>query len=174
MNVLNLKKRVLALFLLVGFYSLCYGQSNTTWTKFDWLMGEWVGEGAGQPGQGNGTFTFKFDLDKKILVRKAHTSFPKTENKQESIHEDLMIIYTDFTGKPSKAIYFDNEGHTIEYTVMCSDKSITFTSNKMPDIPVFRLTYSLLVNKMINTKFEMSQDGDKFITYVEGKSKRVN
>jgi hypothetical protein len=174
MNDLNQKKRVLALFLLVGFYSLCYGQSSITWSKFDWLMGEWVGEGTGQPGQGNGTFTFNFDLDKKILVRKSHSQYPKAENKPEIIHDDLMVIYPDFSGEPSKAIYFDNEGHTINYSVVCSEKSIVFTSSKMPNVPVFRLSYTLLENNMINTKFEMSRDGDKFITYVEGKSKKVN
>ena len=40
-------------------------------------------------------------------------------------------------------------------------------------IPVFRLTYTLLDNETINTKFEMSQDGEKFTTYIEGKSKKV-
>jgi hypothetical protein len=174
MKDLNLRKRVIALFVLVGICSFCFGQSNTAWAKFDWLMGEWVGEGSGQPGQGTGSFTFSFDLDKKILVRKAHTSFPKTESKQATVHDDLMIIYPDFTGKPSKAIYFDNEGHTIEYTVVCDDKSITFTSNKIPNVPVFRLTYSLLDKQLINTKFEMSGDGVSFITYIEGKSKKAN
>jgi len=136
---LKLKKRVVTFCMLAGFFSLCFGQS-TVWTKFNWLMGEWVGEGFGQPRQGNGSFTFSYNLHKKILVRKAHTSFPKTENKPATVHEDLMIIYPDAAGIPSKAIYFDNEGHTIEYTVVCADKSITFTSNKSPNVPVFRLT----------------------------------
>jgi len=171
---LKLKKRVVTFCMLVGFYSLCFGQSNTVWTKFNWLMGEWIGEGSGQPGQGNGSFTFSYDLDKKILVRKANTLFPKTENKPATVHEDLMIIYPDAAGIPLKAIYFDNEGHTIEYTVVCADKSITFTSNKIPNVPVFRLTYSLLDNQLINTKFEMSRDGENFNTYIEGKSKKVN
>jgi hypothetical protein len=170
----NLKKNVILLTLLIGFYSLSFGQSDATWTKFNWLMGEWVGEGTGQPGQGNGTFSFKFDLDKKILVRKSHSIYPKTENKPEIIHDDLMVIYPDFTGIPSIAIYFDNEGHTINYSVHCSEKSIIFTSNKIPNVPVFRLTYTMLDNKMVNTKFEMSRDGEKFNTYVEGKSKKLN
>lgn len=174
MKDLNLKKRIVTICMLVGFYSFCFAQSNATWAKFDWLMGEWVGEGTGQPGQGSGSFTFSFDLDKKILVRKAHTSFPKTENKQATVHDDLMIIYPDVTGNPSKAIYFDNEGHTIEYTVVCADKSITFTSNKIPNVPVFRLTYLLLDNQLINTKFEISRDGENFMTYIEGKSKKAN
>ena len=174
MNDLNLKKRSLMLLMLIGFYFLSMAQSSVSWTKFNWLMGEWVGEGAGQPGQGNGTFSFNFDLDKKILVRKSHSQYPKAENKPEINHDDLMVIYPDFSGEASKAIYFDNEGHTINYSVACSEKSIIFTSSKMPNVPVFRLTYTLLDNNMINTKFEMSRDDDKFITYVEGKSKKVN
>lgn len=43
----------------------------------------------------------------------------------------------------------------------------------MPDVPVFRLTYSLPDNHEVNTKFEMSQDGVLFATYIEGKSKKI-
>ena len=83
-----------------------------------------------------------------------------------------MIIYPATDGNTSKAIYFDNEGHVINYNVTFSEKAIVFQSEKIPDVPVFRLTYSLLENEIINTKFEMSQDGQNFMTYVEGKSKR--
>ena len=81
------------------------------------------------------------------------------------------VVYADFIGNPSKAIYFDNEGHTINYQISYSEKAIIFQSEKMPNIPIFRLTYSLLDNNMVNTKFEMSQDGENFMTYIEGKSK---
>ncbi len=170
---LNSKKRLVAFFVFVGFCSLCLGQSSVPWSKFEWLMGEWIGEGAGQPGQGNGSFTFNLDLDKKILVRKSHTRFPKTENKQEIKHDDLMVISLDYSGNPSTAIYFDSEGHTISYAVFCSENAIVFTSSKTMNAPVFRLTYTLLDNGLINTKFEMSPDGEKFNTYIEGKSKRI-
>jgi len=173
MTVLNLKRKLIALFMVVGVSASCFGQSGATWTNFDKLIGKWVGDGAGQPGQGNGTFTFSFDLDKKILVRKGHTYFPKTDTKSEITHDDLMIIYPDYSGMPSKAIYFDNEGHTINYSVQCTDKSIVFTSSKITNVPVFRLTYTILDNGMINTKFEMSRDGVVFTPYLEGKSKKV-
>ncbi len=89
------------------------------------------------------------------------------------MHDDLLIIYPDFTGNPSNAIYFDNEGHTISYSISYSDNTIVLLSGKIPHIPVFRLTYSLLANDLIDTKFEMSQDGEKFATYIEGKSRKV-
>jgi len=53
-----------------------------------------------------------------------------------------------------------------------ADNSITLVSNKVPGVPVFRLTYTLLDEETVNTAFEMSQDGKKFMTYIEGKSKK--
>ena len=169
-----MKKGIILLFMVAGVTTLCFAQAGTTWTNFDGLVGEWVGDGAGQPGQGSGTFTFSYDLGNKILVRKGHTTFPKTENKAETIHDDLMVVYAEYPGAPLKAVYFDNEGHTINYTIQCVEKSIILTSSKMPNVPIFRLTYTLLDKNVINTKFEMSRDGEKFNAYLEGKSKKVN
>ena len=107
------------------------------------------------------------------MVRKSHSEYPATDKKPKVIHDDLMVIYLDYSGTPSKAIYFDNEGHTINYSISYADKSIVFTSAKITNIPVFRLTYILLDNETIDTKFEMSQDGIQFMTYIEGKSTRV-
>ena len=56
-----MKKGIILLFMVAGVTTLCFAQAGTTWTNFDGLVGEWVGDGAGQPGQGNGTFTFNFD-----------------------------------------------------------------------------------------------------------------
>ena len=169
-----MKVKLLLTFALFGFLTACFGQQNSGWGKWNWLTGEWVGEGSGQPGQGGGTFSFKLDLDQKIMVRKSHSKYPATASKPKVIHDDLMIVYSDPTGSPSKAIYFDNEGHTINYSVTYSDQSIVFTSDKIQDVPVFRLSYNLLENGFVNTKFEMSQDGVKFNTYIEGKSKKSN
>ncbi len=163
-------------FLLIAFsflISTTFAQQNSPWTSWSWLVGEWKGEGSGQPGQGGGTFSFQTDLDGKIIVRKSHSEYPASGNRPATIHDDLMIVSLDCSGNPTKAIYFDNEGHTINYTISYAPNTIVLTSEKMPNVPVFRLTYSLLDNQMVNTKFEMSQDGEKFTTYVEGKSKKI-
>jgi hypothetical protein len=159
---------------LILFCTAVQAQTNSNWEKWTWLMGEWKGEGAGKPGQGEGTFSFKQDLDGKVLVRKSHAEYPAAGSRPATKHDDLMIVYADQTGAPVKAIYFDNEGHTINYSIAYSDKSIVLTSEKIPGVPQFRLSYALLEDKAVNTKFEMSQDGEHYITYVEGKSKRVN
>lgn len=163
-------------FLLLVFsflISTSFAQQNLPWKDWSWLIGEWQGEGGGQPGQGGGTFSFNTDLDGKILVRKSHSEYPASGNRPATIHNDLMIVSLDYSGVPTKAIYFDNEGHTINYTISYAPNTIVLISEKIANAPVFRLTYTLLDNQMVNTKFEMSRDGEKFMTYVEGKSEKV-
>lgn len=154
--------------------STTFAQQDSTWKDWSWLIGEWKGEGGGQPGQGGGTFSFKTDLDGKIMVRESHSEYPASGNRPATIHDDLMIVSLDYNGNPTKAVYFDNEGHTINYTITYAPNTVVLTCEKIANIPVFRLTYTLLENKMVNTKFEMSQDSEKYVTYVEGKSKKVN
>lgn len=147
---------------------------TSTWDKWKFLTGKWVGEGNGQPGQGSGYFTFNAELDGNILVRKGHTEFPATNGRPAAVHDDLMIIYLDYTGKPSKAIYFDNENHVINYSVSAndSDSSIVFLSEQIANVPRFRLSYIPIDSKTVNVKFEMAlpQKPEEFKTYIEGKS----
>lgn len=169
-----MKKKLLLTATLFVLTIICFGQQNPARDNWNWLIGNWTGEGSGQPGQGGGTFTFSFDLDQKILIRKSHSQYPATANRPGIIHDDLMVIYLDTNDNMSKAIYFDNEGHVINYSITYADKTIVFVSEKSPKAPVFRLTYTLLQNDQVNTKFEMSQDGVNFMTYIEGKSKRTS
>ena len=167
--------KIINLIFLFTICQLVTGQkSASNWEKWRHLIGEWVGEGSGQPGQNQGTFSFQTDLDGKILVRKNHTVFPATADSPKKVHDDLLIVYPVAQSGLQEAIYFDNEGHTINYSIAYSDKSIVLTSEKAPNVPIFQLTYTLLENGTINTKFEMSQDGVKFMVYIEGKSKKQN
>ncbi len=164
--------KILFTIIFYGIIATGFSQQKPSWDQWKWLMGDWAGEGNGKPGAGGGTFSFKLDLDQNVLIRKSHSEYPAADNKSKVIHDDLMVIYPTSSGIPSKAIYFDNEGHTINYSISYSEKMIILTSDKIPNIPVFRLTYSLIDNETVNTKFEMSEDGENFFTYVEGKSKK--
>jgi hypothetical protein len=167
-----MKTKLILTCALLGFFAVGFGQGVPDWDKWERLIGDWLGEGSGVPGQGGGTFSFKLDLEGKILVRKSHSEYPAAADKARVIHDDLMIVYPDRSGDPAKAIYFDNEGHTINYAIAYADKKIVLTSEKNPPLPVFRLTYTLLDDETVNTEFAMSKDGEKFATYIEGKSKR--
>ncbi len=167
-----MKTKLLAIITIFAAAFTGFSQEKTGWDNWAQLIGIWAGEGSGQPGQGGGSFTFSFDLDKKIIIRKSHSEYPAANNKPGIIHDDLMVIYPGTGSEPAKAIYFDNESHVINYTVTYAEKDIILTSNKSPNAPVFRLTYSFLNTDTVNVKFEMSQDGEKFTTYIEGISKR--
>lgn len=168
-----MKTKLILTLALFGFLNAGFAQQKINWGKWNQLTGEWKGEGSGRPGQGDGTFSFTFGLDKNVIERRSHSEYPATQNKPLIVHDDLMIVYPDFGGNPTKAIYFDNEGHIIQYTITYADESIVLTSSKMPNVPVFRLTYTLLNSETVNTKFEISTDGEKFMTYIEGQSKKV-
>ena len=165
-----MKLKYLLTIVLLAAVTNSFSQQNKAWSKWGFLMGEWTTEGNGRPGKGKGNFSFKTDLDGKILKRKSKSEYAAVDSKTKNEHEDLMIIYLDETENPSKAVYFDNEGHTIFYSITYSDKSIVLISDKQKDSPTFRLTYTAVDVKTVSTKFEVAADGENFKTYIEGKS----
>jgi len=150
-------------------------QAMKQWDKWNFLVGEWAGEGNGQPGKGEGKFTFGFDLDGNILVRKSSTHFPATATSKEINHDDLLIIYQPGNDGSQEAIYFDNEGHTIKYKVSFNDKSVVLTSGISAGEMRFRYTYTQLDPKTIISSFEMAspQAPEDFKMYLSGKSFKV-
>jgi hypothetical protein len=158
---------------LLACTSVTFSRADSTWVKWQWIVGEWVGEGSGTPGDATGGFSVQPDLDGKVLIRKNHASFPAANGRPALKHDDLMVMYHDGTGGPDRAIYFDNEGHVINYAIAFSDMSIVLTSDAIKDTPVFRLTYVALGQDSVDVTFAMSQDGKTFRTYTRGKCRRV-
>jgi hypothetical protein len=144
---------------------------DTAFAPFNDVIGNWFAEVSNDPLEGAGGFTFQFDLDKRILVRKFHMEFPATMEKPKAIHDDLMIIYTNEKGMPDKAIYFDNEGHSINYNVEVPDSgnTIVFTSEYFKKTPRLRMKYVLLDRNNLRLELELgdSDNGDNFRTYLE-------
>jgi hypothetical protein len=170
------RSKIILLAILMVSGELVLGQQQkNSWEKWNYLIGEWVGEHNGQPGQGEGKFSFQTDLDGNILVRKNHTVFPATANTAEIIHDDLLIIYPGTGNSNQEAIYFDNEGHTIKYKVSFTDKSIILTSDISANATRFRFTYTMIDAKTINASFEMAspQAPEDFKMYLSGKANKV-
>jgi len=142
---------------------------SSHWDSWRFLVGDWVGEGGGQPGQGTGSFSFKPELQGKVLVRRNRADYPATKDRPEYSHEDLMVIYPE--GSSDRAIYFDNEGHVIHYTVKLSPdgKTIVFASVAEAGQPRFPLTYSKAANGALKGKFEVAPPDhpESFATYLE-------
>lgn len=171
-----MKKILIPVILLFAVVQSSMAQDvKSGWEKWQYMMGEWKGEGSGQPGEGSGMFTLKPKLEGSILERKGRTEIAATASKPALIHEDVMIIYKNREGNPAKAIYFDNENHVINYDIAYSDNKIILTSEVNSSMPRFRLTYEKLDDKGLNIQFEMAMPNapEVFKMYLEGKNKKV-
>ena len=113
------------------------------------------------------------------MVRKNRVDYSVTKERPAVSHEDLMVIYSE-PGEAGtrRAIYFDNEGHVIEYTAEYSAerKTFTFLSAATPSALRQRLTYTRLETDRISIKFEIAPPDkpDAFSTHVQGSAHRKN
>jgi hypothetical protein len=150
--------------------------ADDTWQPYQFLVGEWTGDGGGQPGKGSGQFSFGWDLQGKVLVRRNLAKYPAAQGRFAFTHEDLMVIYRADQDLRTRAIYFDSEGHVINYAAAFSgDKgTLTFLSDAAPSSPRFRLSYTKGADDSLRIKFEIAPPGkpDGFKTYLEGSAHR--
>ena len=150
--------------------------NDSAWTALGALLGSWTGEGSGDPGQGTGGFSFASDLQGKILVRKSYADYPATKDRPASSHQDLMVVYQEPDTRLSKAVYLDNEGHVINYTVTLfpDAKSIVFLSELRPSTPRYRLIYIMTGKDRVELTFEIAPPDkpDSFTTYIKAGARR--
>lgn len=157
--------------------ALCPAQeiSPSRWMKFQFLLGSWNAAGSGSPGEAAGDFSFTFDLQDKVLVRRSHSEYPAAPNRPAFAHDDLMVIYAD-EKELFHADYHDNEGHVIRYMIEFSGDGNTCTFVSEPSIgrPRFRLTYSKVKEDQVAIKFEIApaDHPNSFQEYVGGTAKR--
>jgi hypothetical protein len=147
---------------------------STPLSGLKFLLGEWVGEGGGNPGQGSGEFTFSSEVQKSVIVRKNASHYPETKEKAAYDHNDLMVIYSDHD--TIKAEYWDNEKHIIHYTVTVAKEPQTavFVSDPHAAGPQFRLTYAAMDENKLTISFEIATPGKpgEFAPYIKGTATR--
>ena len=119
--------------------------------------------------QGNGTYTFKPELKHHVLVRRSGV-YAACEGPAnfDCEHSDVLYVYQEAESQPLKAIYFDNEGHVIHYTVSTPDSTTAvFISEASPSGPQFQLVYQLK-DKLMSGKFQMRMPGQtEWKSYLE-------
>lgn len=146
-----------------------------TWAPYRFLIGDWVGEGSGKPGEGSGRFSLVPELHGSVLVRRNTSVYPASGGRPALVHEDLMIIYHGEPGGADKANYFDSEGHVIEYSVVAAPAVLVFTSAPSASAPRYRLSYGRGKGETVTIKFEIAPPGmpGAFKTYLDGAVRRA-
>jgi hypothetical protein len=163
--------RRIALLALASTLLLAQAPKPDPFAPVRFLAGQWTGEGAGDPGKGSGAFSFRFDLDGRALIRQSVADYPAQGGRPAAHHADLITTYAE--GDALRALYLDNEGHVIHYTVAAVPDGAVFLSEAGPG-PRFRLTYRTTGPNRVHIRFEIAPPGkpEAFATYVEGASTR--
>ena len=149
------------------------------WKGFQFLIGEWTVGGDGPAtGKGSGTFSFRLDVDGKVLMRRNHAEYPGAKDKPGIRHDDLMMIYLEADDKPPEAVYADSEGHVIHYEseVSSDGTRVRFLSRALPGAPRYRLTYRKTGSGTLEGQFDVAPPDkpDAFKPYLTWTAQRKN
>lgn len=140
------------------------------------LIGDWAGDGGGQPGSATGRTSYRFEVGERAIIRRNRADVAASAGRPASVHEDLLVIYAGSKPGEARALYVDNEDHVIQYTAAWSadGKALTFVSDMVASAPRFRMTYKILSADEHVLDFDIAPPGspDGFKPYVSGKLKR--
>ena len=90
------------------------------------------------------------------------------------VHEDLLIVYRQPGESQFRAVYFDNEGHIINYTIAFPGKqvAVVFETENNQKSPRFRLIYEAGEDGVLSVDFLVAPPGGELKFYVKGILKR--
>jgi hypothetical protein len=150
--------RLMRFLLLLSVALYLSAQPADPWKPLQFLGGEWIGEGAGSPGESTGACSFAFDLQRKVLIRKSYAESPRSR------HDDLMVVFLE--SKNLKAIYFDSEDHVIRYTVEAGPDLVRFINEQ------YRLTYRKSGEDKLLMDFDVGAPGKPLSNYLHATLRR--
>jgi hypothetical protein len=168
-------KRCLAVLLLMCAAVCVYAQQpveSDPFAPLQFLVGDWQGQGTGKPGDSTaGGFTFDYDVQKHVLVRKNFAEYVSKNERGAERHEDLMVIYPE--NGALKAMYWDSEGHVIRYVVSSPAAGLVVFTSEAGAGPRYRLSNKLESENTMAIQFDIQGPNDKgFKRYIEAKATR--
>lgn len=167
-------KKLLFLLLLLPVISRAQlTKRDSLWLPIHFFIGEWTGQGGGEPGQGTYVRSYKWIMDKRYIEVNNQSTYPPSganKNKGE-VHADKGFFSYDGTRKCFMLRQFHTEGFINQYkldSISPDKKFIVFVSEAIENIPAgFRARESYKIvgeNEFIET-FEIAEPGKDFELY---------
>ena len=162
----------LFLFLLPALLFAQMTKKDSTWLPLKPFLGQWVGEGGGEPGKGTYERSYQFILNKNFIeIKNKSTYQPTDKNPKGEVHEDIGYFSYDKSIQKFKLRQFHIEGFVNEFvldSISADKKTIVFVTVAIENIPNgFRAkeTYHLISENEIEEIFELAEPGKEFQVY---------
>lgn len=144
-------------------------QQRSSFDSVAFLLGEW------RPASHAKTpdTVFHAALDGQIIVRETRNFLKRGDGPASQ--RDLLVIYKDDSGEHLRAVYFDEDGRTIHYSVAATGRNeVTFVSDGISGRPRYRLSYKLDPDETLRAKLDVAAPYEAtFRTYQRWTAHRV-
>jgi hypothetical protein len=163
-------KRVALLAMLAAALGAQQKTADDPWAGLRFLIGSWEArtDGGAAGAASAGVYSFQLNLREHVLMRTSRSAGCQGPASFDCEHRDLLIVYRDAPSQPLKAIYFDNEDHTIHYELSFPESNTAvFLSPAATPGPRYRLIYELR-NHVMKGRFQIRMPGQgEFRSYLE-------
>ena len=178
-------KPILPILILFAFLSTCASatasaSSFSGLNQLQFLVGDWKGELGGSMNgsdMGNCNVSFKWDLQKKVIVSRLASVYPAQNGKPGYTYEALTVISQDPNAGSITADDYDSVTDVVHFILMPSTQRQTavFLSRQTVKEPPFLFTYHLTDKNTCTIDFEIQSTGKSksFVSFATGKIVRI-
>lgn len=175
-----MKKILLFVLLMPVFTNAQLSKKDSLWLPMSFFIGNWAGDGKGEPGNGKYERSYNWVLNKKFIEVNNKSTYPPSENNKQKgeVHEDIGFISYDGIQKSFMLRQFHIEGFVNQYkleSISADGKSIVFISEALENIPPgyrARETYTIITRDEFTELFEIADPGKDFAVYSQVRLKR--
>ncbi|MEK7264162.1 MAG: heme-binding beta-barrel domain-containing protein [Bacteroidota bacterium] len=171
-----MKKLILLAVFLPALLFAQTSKKDSLWLPLQSFIGNWAGEGGGEPGIGAYERSYQFFFDKNfIAIKNKSTYSPTDKNPKGEVHEDIGYFSYDKNLKKFKLRQFHLEGFVTEFTlenISPDGKTLVFTTGTIENIPAgwrAKETYQLLNENEMEETFELAEPQKEFELYTKVK-----
>ncbi|MEK6782505.1 MAG: hypothetical protein AABY93_12415 [Bacteroidota bacterium] len=166
-------KAILVLILLSSTLALAQtAKRDSIWAPIKNFIGNWKGEGGGEPGIGKYERSYQFILNNNFIEIRNKSTYPPTDkNPKGEVHEDIGYIIYDKGRKTFLLRQLHVEGFANDYaleSISADKKTLVFVTDAIVNIPKGwkgRETYRLLSATEIEETFELAPPDKEFSVY---------